>query len=743
MNQMYKIILVIISITIKVFAQYGVEDWVRTYSNFDSTAASVNIAVDSAGNIYQTGSYLDPVTFTNIVTIKYNSKGERLWLKEFNGNVNADEQPASIAVDKIGNIIVAGDAYVSDSTGYDYIVLKYSSDGKQEWVKSFSGIGDGYDQANNICTDDSLNIYVTGYSFRNNTYEDIMTIKLNNKGDELWRKRFDGGLQSHNQPTSILLDDSSNVYVIGFSDSAYTSQNIIILKYTNTGQLLWQKRPYKWPLTQGKSLINSTDSDGNLYVCASVSKSLNENVMLILKYDSNGNLDQELTYNNDSSLTVIPGKVRIDENQNVYVAGYFTSEFLLKKFFLIKYNNSGILDWVRTDTLSDFNYFVAQDVFLDNNLNTYLVGWTEKGFVASIITMKFNSEEKKEWTQYYTKTNSISNFPNKILVKNSDVFVSGWSGGDAETWKEFTLIKYTQTNGPWITSIKDIPNDQGGWVNVKFIKNINDTDSLKLSKSSNAELYTVEINDGHEWVAAASTAAYGKYLYSVLVPTTKDSTSQSNGIIDFRVIAGMDEGNFTGNIAAGYSVDNLKPSAPQALKAIINEQSVELRWLPVRDADFQYFRIYKSGNESGFKKIGSTIDTFYIDKDVSMDKAYNYFVKTVDYSGNESDSSKILNIIFTNISDENKIPVEYNLAQNYPNPFNPETMIKYSVKKTGLVTIKVFNLLGQEVKTLVNDVKEPGFYEFNFTTSGLASGVYIYKMQADSFISTKKFILLK
>ena len=91
----------------------------------------------------------------------------------------------------------------------------------------------------------------------------------------------------------------------------------------------------------------------------------------------------------------------------------------------------------------------------------------------------------------------------------------------------------------------------------------------------------------------------------------------------------------------------------------------------------------------------------------------------------------------------NNTPYDYKLAQNYPNPFNPSTRISYSIKEEGLVTLKIFNILGQEVATLVNDVKSPGNYNVNFDASRLSSGIYLYKINSNGFTQTKKMMLLK
>ncbi|MBN1302527.1 MAG: T9SS type A sorting domain-containing protein [Melioribacteraceae bacterium] len=97
----------------------------------------------------------------------------------------------------------------------------------------------------------------------------------------------------------------------------------------------------------------------------------------------------------------------------------------------------------------------------------------------------------------------------------------------------------------------------------------------------------------------------------------------------------------------------------------------------------------------------------------------------------------------TDVNDDAVVPYTFTLDQNYPNPFNPATQIKYSIGETGLVTLKVFNILGQEVVTLVNKIQSPGSYLINFDASSLTSGVYVYQIQSGSMISSKKMMLIK
>ena len=83
------------------------------------------------------------------------------------------------------------------------------------------------------------------------------------------------------------------------------------------------------------------------------------------------------------------------------------------------------------------------------------------------------------------------------------------------------------------------------------------------------------------------------------------------------------------------------------------------------------------------------------------------------------------------------------LHQNYPNPFNPSTTIQFTIVNRQLTIVKVYDVMGREVATLVNEVKEPGTYTVQFSGSGLASGVYFYRLQAGTYVETRKLLLLK
>ncbi|MCH8035075.1 MAG: T9SS type A sorting domain-containing protein [Bacteroidetes bacterium] len=99
--------------------------------------------------------------------------------------------------------------------------------------------------------------------------------------------------------------------------------------------------------------------------------------------------------------------------------------------------------------------------------------------------------------------------------------------------------------------------------------------------------------------------------------------------------------------------------------------------------------------------------------------------------------------IITNIANDNNVEYNFSLNQNYPNPFNPSTKISYQIPERSFITIKVYSILGKEVRTLVEEEQPAGNYEVEFDAPNLRSGIYFYQLKAGGFVETKKMILLR
>lgn len=113
------------------------------------------------------------------------------------------------------------------------------------------------------------------------------------------------------------------------------------------------------------------------------------------------------------------------------------------------------------------------------------------------------------------------------------------------------------------------------------------------------------------------------------------------------------------------------------------------------------------------------------------------------YTGGRPNITLVMNMAMNNGNNHESIPTRYDLAQNYPNPFNPVTKIKYALPLAGNVSIKIYDVLGKEVITLVNEYKKEGVYMVDFNAGNLASGIYFYKLESNGFVDTKKMILMK
>ena len=131
----------------------------------------------------------------------------------------------------------------------------------------------------------------------------------------------------------------------------------------------------------------------------------------------------------------------------------------------------------------------------------------------------------------------------------------------------------------------------------------------------------------------------------------------------------------------------------------------------------------------------------------AMGENYSYSVSTSDALNEAKDSlnSAIENLTTagTDIDENNNVPVIYTLGQNYPNPFNPTTTINYSIPQSGYISLKVFNLLGEEVATLFEGEQQAGNYNITFNATDLVSGIYVYQLRSENFIETKKLVLVK
>jgi uncharacterized delta-60 repeat protein len=189
------------------------------------------IAIDPTGNIYVTGSSKGDETNQDYVTIKYDPAGNQLWTARYNGPANDIDVAKAIAADQAGNIYITGTSMGSD-TDSDFVTIKYNSSGDQLWVARYNGPGNSRDVPHALTLDPSGNIYITGMSYGDGTSYDYTTIKYDTSGNQQWVASYNGPANDWDEATGIELDSSGNIYVTGTSYTSDTYDDYVTIKYT-------------------------------------------------------------------------------------------------------------------------------------------------------------------------------------------------------------------------------------------------------------------------------------------------------------------------------------------------------------------------------------------------------------------------------------------------------------------------------------------------------------------------------
>jgi hypothetical protein len=193
-----------------------------------------------------------------------------------------------------------------------------------------------------------------------------------------------------------------------------------------------------------------------------------------------------------------------------------------------------------------------------------------------------------------------------------------------------------------------------------------------------------------------------------------------------------------------FSIDETNlPVELSSYSAIVLDNSVRLNWRTETEVNNYGFEIIRSAQNDIWDKIGfvqghgnsnSPKDYSFIDESVAGGK-YFYKLKQVDTDG-KFEYSKVIEVDLGS-------PAKFELSQNYPNPFNPVTTIRFTLPQPGNVKLILFNILGEQVAELVNEFKDAGVHTINLNASELNSGLYIYKIESNGFVQSRKMMLLK
>ncbi len=747
-----------------VFGQhYAFDDFIHNGGTADDKI--YDICLDDAGNKYIAGTFKGTINFGNGVSItpinntdafvaKYDADGNILWANAMGGNLT--DYCDAVAVDSVGNVITASRFYNSVTFGtdtlfstgsWDIAVVKFDADGNYLWMKRVTNGPKLMDQAYDIQVDSKGNYVLLGMFDVNDSlwlklnYEgleipsygerDIFVIKMDSDGNPLWG--VNGGARENDYPGELVLDENDNIYFTGYYDDSTATfgdtqllceegKEVVVAKLDSLGVYQWAVSATGLGDDEGVAIEYVSDGDGSILVTGSFKESLSansssdvfvssgDNDVFILAFNTDGDYEGGYSFGGEEdeigrAITTIKGN-----GGGYYVSGTIESSMEVPNDMLTNYGKRDML---------------VMRMYQDNLIWAKNYGGTSHDYIYSAAI-------NDEGTIYFAGSFDGSS------AEFGDVTLNG-NGGD-DLWIG-QMNEPIPLPAPVILAINDIPEDQGGKVRIEFSGSVL-TSSFTIWR---------QIDTTDAWDAIGSFNGIYKNRYSYVAPTLGDSTINGIHWSVFKISAHQDniyKSFFVSNPASGYSIDNLAPVVPGGIVPTPFDEKIELAWNESPEKDFQYYAIYRSldpefSADTMNTYSYSTTDNLYSDVNVIQGTTYYYVIAAIDYSGNASEFSEKVSATVTDVDSGTEIPTVYALGQNYPNPFNPSTVIKFSIPNSGLVSLKVFNILGQEVATLVNEMKSVGVYEVSFDASSLTTGMYIYRIQSGEFTSTKKMLLIK
>jgi Subtilase family/Secretion system C-terminal sorting domain len=409
-----------------------------------------------------------------------------------------------------------------------------------------------------------------------------------------------------------------------------------------------------------------------------------------------------------------------------------------------------------------------------NDYNLLLYSWTLNAVVGASTTMQNGDDDPIEFINYTANTASAGDFSIIVTVngspttKNLEVFmyhsgtssnytnnisptdaiyghpaVIGAVGVGAVPYNNSTIIETFSSQGPVtmqdgsVRSKPDVVGVDGGL--------ITGAGGFGSFDGTNYRFYGTS-------AAAPHVAAVVAQIWSASPTSTGDAVRDMvlNSAIDLGN-SGFDYiyGNGRADALAAYN-DHALPVELTSFSVLIKEDNTVLEWetatevnnygfeierKPVKDISSNQINNWgKIGFVSGYGNSNSPKLYSFKDKELYGGNKFAYRLKQIDIDGKFEYSD----VIEVNIQPENIV-----LNSNYPNPFNPTTKISFSLPQSAEISLKVYNVLGREVKNLVNEVKEAGVYSAEFDASNLSSGVYYYTLSSGDFTQTKKMILVK
>ena len=710
-----------------------------------------SIAVDVIGNAYITGSTGPGYPTTtgvyqnnfkgsngtnNAFVTKLNSSGSDLIYSTYIGGDSSDVG-TSIVIDGNGNAYITGNTHSPNypTTGGAYQIIlngnsnafitKLNSNGSTLVYSTYVG-GDSSDIGNSIAVDASGNAYITGATYSSNypttvnafqsmytglTDGEVFITKLNSAGTNLIYSSFIGP----GQGTSIKIDINGNAILTGWTASS---------DYPITSSAFQDYLGYSNAVN---AFLTEVNSSGNYLVYSTYIGGTGDDFAESIDIDNSNNAF--ITGSAFSSYPITGGAYQITDSVN--------------ECFVTKINFSPVVvngQWEQTKGLN------GRTVYCFAASGANLLAGTDNGIFLS-------TNNGSNWTASNTGLPN-NTFVSSFIVNGTDIFAGTNTGiyhstNNGTTWTEDNIGLGGMDIG--INALAIEPDGKG---------------SVNLFAGTADGLLHLSTNNGAFWtdvnVSLASPVSVlfvspngtgGTNLFAgtfedILLITLTSLEVVNTGLTNSPYISSFAMFNTetnTQNLFAGTEGDGILLSKNYGKSWMaVNLGLTNLDILSLTVSGQNLFAgtdnggVFLSENNGSWTIVNTGLPIVNV-MSLSVDGTY-LFAGT---NGKGVWRRPLSEMITAVKNQKNNLPTSFYLQQNYPNPFNPSTTISYSVPKSSLVTIKVYDILGREIKTIINEEKSTGNYSIQFNGNSLPSGIYFYRMQAGSFAETKKLILMK
>ncbi len=374
------------------------QTWV---SRYDGPAAALDrgsgVVADSAGNVYVTGVSTGATSGRDFLTIKYNPAGDTVWTRRYSSSGAADDSAAGIVCDPRGFVVVTG---AVTGTSLDILTVKYNGlTAETLWTRRVNGPAGGADRPTAVTLDQSGNIYVCG-SVRVGGHNEAVVIKYNQAGAQQWVVRLGTTLRdSSSAARALAVDQSGFTYVCGQVRDSFGAEDYLVARLSATGGVSWTRRYDGKGRGQDSAVAIVVDNSGNVYVTGSSQGDTTGMDMVTLKYSSSGTL--LWTARLDSRAGTADGgtALALDSAGGVWVAGG-TAGASGTDYALVHYRSDGVL-------LSQSSYDgpahgddLARALALDREGAAYVTGASQSGS-RDLLTAKFDPAGRLVWSSRY------------------------------------------------------------------------------------------------------------------------------------------------------------------------------------------------------------------------------------------------------------------------------------------------------------------------------------------------------